>query len=107
MAADRVRQQKIIVVEPDNVIAARFGDAAIARQRGAGVLFVDIADARVAETADDIGGMVGRGIVDHDYLQMGIILIHSALDRQFKEVGPVMRRNDDAYERHRTAVGMP
>jgi len=60
---------------------------------------VNIADAGIGKTGDQLGGMIGRAVVNHDDLEMGVILPEDRLNGEAEITGIVEGRNDDRDRR--------
>ncbi len=80
-ARERSRQQKIVAVQEGHIGAMRLRDAHIACGRGSAILCADQSNAWVSKSLNNLTAAIGGTVVDHDQLEIGIVLAEHALDR--------------------------
>ena len=90
----------VVVVEERDVLAGRRANAGVARGGEAAIALRDDADA-IAEAREHRGGVVGRAVVDDDYLVVGVCLREHAGQRAPDGGRTVV--NCDDYRDARTA----
>ena len=78
--------------------AARFIESCVAGRREPSVRLVEVANAGIGVPRDDLASLVGRAIVNDDYLEQLVRLSQDALDGLADDVRSVIARDDHTDE---------
>ena len=98
LALELGREPDVVRVQEREELTARAGDADIARTRWAArMVDADHLQPFVHEAVEDIMGVVGRTVIDHDHLEVSMALVQYGVDRGGQEPGSVERGDDDAH----------
>jgi hypothetical protein len=95
------RQCNVVGVQPRDVLPVRLVEPAVEGSGEAALLVVAEDDeARVVDSGEDVRGVVGRGVVDHEQLEVAERLPQHTVDRLTQEACIVMDGEQDGDERH-------
>ena len=89
---DAPRQQAIVVIEKQNILALAVQEPGIARSRYAAVVLIDVI---YGIALRDFGGPIGGAVVNQDDFNPGVRLRQNTLNGLGQIAGRVVARNDD------------
>ena len=96
VGAESVRQQAVIRIEKDNIVAGRQCESAISSRRES--LIILVVAANHGEPSNDRLDRVGRAIVDDDDFERRIVLRKHTFHRLCEKVSLPIARDDDRDE---------
>ena len=96
-----LRLEHVVGVEEDHGIARNVLESGVER-RGLSAVLLEHRDDPIAVAVDQCARLVGRAVVDDDYLDAVVCLCKRALDRLIEEAAVVVVDDDDADD---TALG--
>ena len=91
---ERMRGQAVVGVEENQEPPCRFLEASLAGIKYTGIGLANIANPRPVG-GRDLGGVVGRTVVDNDHFKVVPLLTHRRIDRPPEEATVIECRNHD------------
>jgi hypothetical protein len=101
-SAQMIRVHQVVGIEEDDVLPARFNEAAISRRASLGIDLPDIPDSFIARVIlpDDLPSVIRAAVVYDDDFKIITVLRENGIERALDERSTIVGWNDDGERRH-------